>query len=96
MDRETNAGELRCKPGDVARVVRSANSALVGRIVTVAQLYGDGRWECILVGDPVLGMADDGTGLVLTRDWLFPDPCLEPRLAERPAASTAFSESLLC
>lgn len=85
---------LRCRPGDVARVVRSPNEALVGRIVEVVQLHCDGRWECELAGPPVMGLADDGDGLILTRDWLFPDSCLEPRPGSQQAALSALAESL--
>ena len=96
MNQMAKGTELRCKAGDTARVVRSSNEALIDRIVTVMQLHEDGRWECELVGRPVLGCADDGEGLILTRDWLFPDTCLEPRLISRVAISSAFSEPLSC
>lgn len=85
---------LRCRPGDMARVVQSSNGALVGRIVEVGRLHGDGRWECVLVGDAVMGMADDGLGLLLTRDWLFPDGCLEPRASRGKNYLAAFPKSL--
>ncbi|AOI60416.1 hypothetical protein WI26_22865 [Burkholderia diffusa] len=86
---------LRCRPGDVARVVRSPNEALVGRIVEVVRLYRDGRWECELVGAPVIGFADDGAGLILTRDWLFPDCCLEPRPKYQREALSALTEAFV-
>ncbi len=85
---------LRCRPGDVARVVSSPNEALVGRLVEVVQIHFDGRWECELAGPPVMGLADDGGGLILTSDWLFPDCCLEPRPGYKHTASPAFAESL--
>ncbi|RRA01945.1 hypothetical protein DF054_22720 [Burkholderia cepacia] len=94
MNREARACRVKCKPGDLARVVRSRNRALLGRIVRVDQPHGDGRWECELVGDPVLGAADDGKGLILTRDWLFSDASLEPRRSLRRARSIAFAEAL--
>lgn len=85
---------LRCRPGDVARVVRSSNDALVGRTVEVARLHFDGRWECILEGSPVIGAADDGEGLLLTRDWLFPDCFLEPKHVVAREELASFAESL--
>ncbi|WP_186200630.1 hypothetical protein [Burkholderia gladioli] len=85
---------LRCKPGDKARVIHSSNDALLGRIVKVERMHGDGRWECVLSGDAVIGLADDGAGLLLTRDWLFPDFCLEPRLIPHCDISQSFPESL--
>ncbi|RQT38366.1 hypothetical protein DF036_06795 [Burkholderia contaminans] len=85
---------LRCRPGDMARIVRSSNRALIGRTVEVARLHRDGRWECVLVGDAVMGLADDGLGLLLTRDWLFPDGCLEPKCVGRKNYLAAFTKSL--
>lgn len=92
--KEEAKSRLRCKPGDTARIVRSSNRALVGRTVEVGRLHGDGRWECVLVGDAVLGMADDGLGLLLTRDWLFPDGWLEPKSGGQKNWLAAFSKSL--
>lgn len=85
---------LRCRPGDVARVVWSPNEALVGRFVEVVQIHFDGRWECELAGPPVMGLADDGDGLILTCDWLFPDCCLEPQPGYKHTALPALAESL--
>ncbi|KWZ43430.1 hypothetical protein WS72_11535 [Burkholderia savannae] len=91
--KEKSTARLRCRPGDLARVINSPNAALVGRTVEVVQLHCDGRWECVLEGGAVIGLADDGLGLLLTRDWLFPDSLLEPRRVRGPATLTAFAES---
>ncbi|MCA8430068.1 hypothetical protein [Burkholderia seminalis] len=84
---------MKCKPGDLARVVHSRNQALIGRVVRVDYPHGDGRWECELVGDPVVGLADDGEGLLLTRDWLFSDASLEPRVTDHPEILITFTEA---
>lgn len=41
-----------------------------------------------------MGLADDGLGLLLTRDWLFPDGCLEPKCVGRKNYLAAFTKSL--
>lgn len=94
MDRGTSANRLRCKPGDTAKVIFSPNEALVGRTVEVVQLHCDGRWECVLVGEAVIGLADDGLGLLLTRDWLFQDSFLEPKRIKYEMPLAALTEAL--
>lgn len=86
---------LRCRPGNLARVIYSTNPALVRRIVQTTALHEDGRWECILIGDAVFGVADDGGSPLLTRDWLFPDSCLEPQSNRSLSWSGSLPESLL-
>lgn len=95
MNGDMRAEGTRCRPGDSARVVCSSNEALIGRTVEVERRHFDGRWECVLVGGAVMGVADDGDGLILTRDWLFPDSFLEPRPLSAEALLTAFTESPL-
>lgn len=90
---KVNSGGLRCKPGDEAKVIFSPNDALVGRTVEVVQLHYDGRWECVLDGGAVIGVADDGLGLLLTRDWLFPDSFLEPKRVTNETPLAALAES---
>ncbi|RQZ76717.1 hypothetical protein DF052_00250 [Burkholderia glumae] len=86
---------LRCKPGDRAKIIHSSNEALLGRVVRIECLHNDGRWECVLLGDAVIGLADDGGGLLLTRDWLFPDFCLEPKTIGITVPSESLSESFV-
>lgn len=87
---------LRCRAGNEAKVIDSPNEALVGRTVDVVRLHHDGRWECVLQGDAVYGLADDGLGMLLTRDWLFPDKLLEPRRVETETALSTLTESFAC
>ncbi len=86
---------MRCKPGDRAKVIHTSNEALLGRIVKIECQHGDGRWECVLLGHAVIGLADDGRGLLLTRDWLFPDFCLEPKTVRQPQPSKSLPESFV-
>ncbi|WP_186191982.1 hypothetical protein [Burkholderia gladioli] len=70
--------KLRCRPGDLARVVRSKNPALPGRIVVVDRLRQADCWEVTVLGRAVFGVADDDHGPILTNYYLFPDYALEP------------------
>lgn len=90
---ELRKTDLQCKARQLAKVVCSLNPSLVGRLVRIARLHVDGRWECELIGEPVVGLADDGDGFVVTRDWLFCDSCLEPQRTYDSVWSAASSES---
>lgn len=70
--------KLRCRPGDLARVVRSKNPALPGRIVVVDRLRQADCWEVTVLGQAVFGVAVDDHGPILTNYYLFPDYALEP------------------
>ncbi|MDN7741602.1 MULTISPECIES: hypothetical protein [Burkholderia] len=70
--------ELRCRPGDLARVVRSKNPALLRRIVVVDRLRSADCWEVSVLGQAVFGVAADDHGPILTNYYLFPDYALEP------------------
>ncbi|QTP33689.1 hypothetical protein B7759_02292 [Burkholderia glumae] len=75
---------LRCRPGDLARVVRSKNPALPGRIVVVDRLYETDCWAVTVLGEPVFGVAADNNGPILTNLYLFPDQALEPLRGDSP------------
>lgn len=90
--REMHKTDLQCKARQLAKVVCSLNPSLVGRLVRISGLHVDGRWECELIGEPVVGLADDGDGFVFTRDWLFCDACLEPQRTDYSVRSAAASE----
>ncbi|AOI78033.1 hypothetical protein [Burkholderia sp. NRF60-BP8] len=70
--------KLRCRPGDLARVVRSKNPALPGRIVVVDRLRHGDCWEVTVLGQAVFGAAADEDGPIFTNYYLFPDYALEP------------------
>ncbi len=68
---------LRCRPGDLARVVASTNPALIGTIVTIQRLRSDGRWD-VLLEKPAFGFTGLMKRPVVTREFSFWDASLEP------------------
>nr|WP_241161719.1 hypothetical protein [Burkholderia gladioli] len=76
--------KLRCRPGDLARIVRSKNPALPGRIAVVDRLHKADYWEVTVLGEPVFGVAADDNGPILTNRYLFPDHALEPLRGDSP------------
>lgn len=81
---------LRCRPGDLARVVASTNPALIGTIVTIQRMRSDGRWD-VLLEKPAFGFTARAKRPVITREFSFWDASLEPlpdvvrRLSRRTA-----------
>ncbi|MBW5285305.1 hypothetical protein [Burkholderia gladioli] len=71
---------FRCRPGDLARVIRSKNPALVGRIVLVERLHDrdSSRWKVTVLGEPVFGTAVDDHRPIVTSHYLFRDLALKP------------------
>ncbi|MDJ1160809.1 hypothetical protein QHI69_02690 [Burkholderia gladioli pv. gladioli] len=86
--------KLRCRPGDLARVVYSKNPALLGRIVLVDRINPrDSRWEVTLLGEPVLGV-EDNTGIpLLTSYWRFKDWSLVPLRGDELESSERETEA---
>jgi hypothetical protein len=68
---------LRCRPGDLAKVVTSRNPALIGTIVTIQRLRYDGRWD-VLLEKPAFGVTGRMKRPVVTREFSFWDASLEP------------------
>lgn len=77
MERETGVRGLRCRPGDLARVVASTNPALIGTIVTIQRMRSDGRWD-VLLEKPAFGFTGRAKRPVITRQFSFWDGSLEP------------------
>lgn len=78
-------GILRCKPGDIARVVYSTNPLLVGRLVLVEGWGSHSRWDVTLLGEPAFGR-EFGTGRPLIgRRTAFRDTSLRPINGARQA-----------
>lgn len=68
---------LRCRPGDLARVVTSRNPALIGTIVAIQRMRLDGRWD-VLLEKPAFGFTKWGNRPVVTCEFSFWDESLEP------------------
>ncbi|CAR54908.1 hypothetical protein A8E25_10085 [Burkholderia cenocepacia] len=70
---------LRCRPGDLAKIVYSRTPSLKGKRVVVrdwSQRYG--RWEVQLLDGPHLGLSiKDGRPMLSSRCY-FQDSSLEP------------------
>ncbi|WP_157378074.1 hypothetical protein [Burkholderia ubonensis] len=72
---------LRCRPGDLAKVKASTNSALVGAVVLIERLRADGRWDVVL-DRPAFGLTAQGRRPVVTWEFTFKDESLEPLAQE--------------
>ncbi|ABY40509.1 hypothetical protein 2.17 [Burkholderia phage Bups phi1] len=68
---------MRCRPGDLARVVASSNPALIGTIVTIQRMRSDYRWD-VLLETPAFGITERAKRPVVTREFSFWDASLEP------------------
>ncbi len=69
---------LRCKAGDLARVVYSTNPLLIGRVVLVEGWGERDRWNVTLLGAPAFGL-EVGTGLPMVGNkTAFRDASLRP------------------
>lgn len=79
MKEKNSCGEsrLRCRAGDIARVVASTNPALVGGVVLVERLRTDGRWD-VTLERPAFGLTARGRRPVVTQEFTFKDASLEP------------------
>lgn len=75
--KEESKTRLRCRPGDLARVVASRNPALVGTIVAIQRLRSDGLWD-VLLEKPAFGFTERMKRPVVTREFSFWDASLEP------------------
>ncbi|ACR28681.1 Hypothetical protein bglu_1g15390 [Burkholderia glumae BGR1] len=82
---DVRRGGLRCKPGDLARIVEAWNELLIGQIVHVQAGRPGRRWMTLLLGDPALTIREDGRGYVATRRFVAEDVSLVP-LSECEAA----------
>lgn len=77
--REEATPHLRCKPGDLARVIHSINPALIDQIVVVEGWREEhGRWAVCLLGRAVLGVTLSAREPTITSRYGFRDSSLEP------------------
>lgn len=82
--------ELRCRPGDLARVIYSKLDGLVGRTVFVegsgASLPdGSHQWNVTLFGAPVVGVGPLSGRPRVTHKLTFRDSSLLPLRGDQPA-----------
>ena len=71
---------LRCRPGDLARVIHSKNPTLVGRIVVVERIrdISPARLNVTILGEPVFGITMYGKRPVITNLFACRDTSLVP------------------
>lgn len=88
--------ELRCRAGDLARVVRAWNPALVGRIVLVGTLHSrdELEWNVTLLGEPGMTITGDRKRLGIGNNMLAPDWTLEPLRGDAPEVTEQNREVL--
>lgn len=75
-----NAPALRCRPGDLAIIIRSPrNPAILGRIVQIQEydIEAD-RWQIRLMGAPAFGLGLRTGRPLVAHNWLFRDSSLQP------------------
>ncbi len=68
---------LRCKPGDLVRVVVSRIPGLVGATALVERLRSDGRWD-VCLDRQAFGYTERGAKPAVTCEFSFRDASLEP------------------
>ncbi|WP_341771845.1 hypothetical protein [Burkholderia ambifaria] len=84
MDRGTSARGLRCKPGDLARVVSAWNPALIGRVVLIKAAHSKTEWVVSLLGEPGVTLTKNRKRIAASNCVLAYDSALEPiRAIER-------------
>lgn len=74
---ETKATKLRCKPGDLVKVVASTNAELIGAFAVVDGLRSDGRWN-VYLDRAARGLTIKSGLPVITREFCFRDESLYP------------------
>jgi len=72
------ASRLRCKPGDLARVVSAWNPALVGRIVLITAAHSRTEWVVTLLGEPGVTLTKNRKRIAASNCALAYDSALEP------------------
>lgn len=76
--KEKSTARLRCRPGDLARVVSAWNPALVGRIVLVGRIHKSTEWTITLLGEPGITLTKNRRRLGIGNNMLADDTQLEP------------------
>lgn len=84
MDRRTSASGLRCRPGDLARVVSAWNPALIGRVVLIKAAHSKTEWVVTLLGEPGVTLTKNRKRIAASYCALAYDSALEPIRAIEP------------
>ncbi|CAG9268965.1 hypothetical protein WK39_03050 [Burkholderia cepacia] len=75
--------KLRCRPGDLARVVHSVIPGVVGRSVLIERFNGEREsWDVTILGDPVFGIGFRTKRPMVTNRLYFRDSSLVPLRGE--------------
>ena len=78
MSEELGSNGLRCRPGDLAKIVFSTDPLLLGRIVLVEAWGRHGRWDVTLMGEPTFGLEFGTLRPLITNKTSFRDSSLQP------------------
>jgi hypothetical protein len=77
--------KLRCRPGDLARIIYSKHPTLIGRIVYVEAFNGEvGKWEVLLLGQPHFSFGQKTGRPMIGNDLFARDSSLVPLRGEEP------------
>ncbi|MCM2546216.1 hypothetical protein ACVCII_03920 [Burkholderia glumae] len=79
---KSRPAQLRCRPGDLARVVYSTNPTLLGRTVIVEEWGEHDRWNVTLLGAPAFGLSFRTRRPIVTNKTAFRDSSLVPLRGE--------------
>lgn len=96
MDRRMSASGLRCRPGDLARVVSAWNPALIGRVVLIKAAHSKTEWVVTLLGAPGVTLTKNRKRIAASNCALAYDSALEPIRAigaGTPREATAAGEA---
>lgn len=84
VNRETSVSGLRCRPGDLARVVSAWNPALIGRVVLIKAAHSKTEWVVTLLGEPGVTLTKNRKRIAASNCALAYDSALEPIRAVGP------------
>ncbi len=91
----TNSGasQIRCKPGDLARIKKAWNELLEGRLVFIRRAYSSTEWLVYLLDGPAFAVSEDRCHLVVARAMIADDWALEPLHGTRPESAGDVTDS---
>ena len=72
------SSQLRCKPGDLARIKKAWNELLEGRLVFIRRAYSATQWMVYLLDGPAFAISEDRCHMVVARAMIADDWALEP------------------